>query len=329
MWAAVKAIPRVPRLEAEEFREEYVKPGLPVIVERVACEWPAARLWTLDFLCDQIQSLHHNLPVATWAPPQESLSSFRRSRMPVSEYVANMRRGDFTWHGSNGWKLRVFPALQEHVETPAFIGERVIGRNLWFSGPGAKTPTHYDSGSPYGVNAQVKGSKRFRLVSGEHLMDMYPVPGGNYSHVCNLMKPDFERFPRLRHVTCWEGVLSEGDALFIPANWFHYVEHLGQFNVNVQFWFGHPLLLRPKREVRPIVIRDAIVSWMSPYNFGEPVAHKTLLQRIGVPEAVDSLVLLPLAEHFPSLLTASCGPLLRRIVMRRLALKGNQTGVLN
>jgi len=318
-WKALKQIERIPNLSAEEFEERFLKSEEPVIAEGAVKDWPACRRWTLDFLADQLQSTERNVPVASWAAPFDSLSSFRIKRMPVAQYVANLRSGDSTWYGSNGWKFSIFPALHDDINTPAFLGRyRVSQRNLWFSGAGARFPTHYDSGSPYGLNAQITGAKTFRLVSGAFLSDMYPVPGGNFSHVCNLRTPDFDKFPRLRSVTCWEGTMQEGDVLFLPANWFHYVEHLGEFNVNLQFWFSHPSALRSS--VNPIVVRDAVVSRLSPYGLADQAdpSKKSFLQRLGAPEAFDSLVLLPLVNHFPSLVSRWASPPLRRMVRRKL-----------
>ena len=47
---------------------------------------------------------------------------------------------------------------------------------------------------------------------------------------------DMDRFPLLAEATFTEAVLGPGDALFIPAGWWHYVRSLStSFSVN--YWF--------------------------------------------------------------------------------------------
>lgn len=65
----------------------------------------------------------------------------------------------------------------------------------------------------------------------------------------DFYNPDWSRFPRFRDAL-GEAVVAEldpGDALFIPAMWYHHVEALDRFNVLVNYWWndeprwlGHP-----------------------------------------------------------------------------------------
>ena len=55
----------------------------------------------------------------------------------------------------------------------------------------------------------------------------------------DLAEPDLERFPRfaeaLKHAFVAE--LEPGDAIFIPALWWHGVEASGGFNILVNYWW--------------------------------------------------------------------------------------------
>jgi hypothetical protein len=33
-------------------------------------------------------------------------------------------------------------------------------------------------------------------------------------------------------------ILKEGEMLYIPAQWFHFIEHVDALNLNLTYWFG-------------------------------------------------------------------------------------------
>ena len=55
----------------------------------------------------------------------------------------------------------------------------------------------------------------------------------------SLRHPDFERYPRFREAlaAAHTAELGPGDAVFIPALWWHHVESLEPFNVLVNYWW--------------------------------------------------------------------------------------------
>ena len=52
--------------------------------------------------------------------------------------------------------------------------------------------------------------------------------------------------------------LNEGDILFIPSGWFHFVEHIDDLNINMTYWFKTGLtkkeMIKPKQSLRNIFI---------------------------------------------------------------------------
>ena len=79
----------------------------------------------------------------------------------------------------------------------------------------------------YFVVFKVKGKKRFVLFSPEQFSKLYPYPVGHphdrQSQV-DFNKPDFQKFPKFRLVDALEAILEPGDLLYLPTNWWHYVE---------------------------------------------------------------------------------------------------------
>jgi len=102
----------------------------------------------------------------------------------------------------------------------------------------ALTPCHMDC--VHNVYTQVRGWKRFLLFDPGYNECLYRYPTGHpldRSARVDLERPDFARFPRLHGARAVEAVLGPGDALVIPAGWFHHVQTLTEDSISVASWF--------------------------------------------------------------------------------------------
>ena len=144
-------------------------------------------------------------------------------------------------------------ALLPDVVVPALVpADRLYTVWTWFSGVGVRTWLHYDNNGCHNLNAQLAGRKRCTLFAAELAprLELFPAGGPNPATNCSAIDVDdparrelIEALPR------WEAELEAGDLLFIPANWLHAFEHLGDFNANVNFWWRPPPVLASR--VRP------------------------------------------------------------------------------
>ena len=165
------------------------------------------------------------------------------------------------------------------------IGPTVNRKNLWACMPPKVSETHFDQDDS--VLLQLSGTKRFTLVAPEplHGLTAYPsrlharplrrtAPGiyeaegnGDASPtgddgrtlsqftLLNASQPDTERFPLARFARTTVVDVEEGDALVLPAYWYHRVESEaspGKLNVAVNVWFdaGVGTLARRHRALR-------------------------------------------------------------------------------
>ena len=111
----------------------------------------------------------------------------------------------------------------------------------------ALTPCHYDLlqqlGGPFkGVEqqfrncyVQLRGWKRFLLLDPCYLKHLEPYPQGHPMDRCARL--DLEH----RGPGCVEATLGPGDALILPAGWWHHVQSLTDDSVSISFWFQAPL----------------------------------------------------------------------------------------
>jgi len=111
---------------------------------------------------------------------------------------------------------------------------------LWI-GNAAKVATHNDPTDNIAVVAA--GRRRFTLFPPDAKPNLYmgpddPTPAGTPVSMVHVSVPDFDRYPLFRQALerASTAELRPGDAIFIPANWYHHVEALEPFNLLVNYW---------------------------------------------------------------------------------------------
>lgn len=120
---------------------------------------------------------------------------------------------------------------------------------LWI-GNAAAVATHYDA-SP-NIACVVAGRRRFTLFPPEQLANLYIGPldhtlAGPPVSMVDPEAPDLERYPRF--TAAWDSAqtaeLGPGDAIFMPALWWHHVKATGAINVLVNYWWGEDTAAQP------------------------------------------------------------------------------------
>jgi Cupin-like domain len=273
---SIFCLPRVECISPQEFETNFIQPQMPCIISGLA-KWPALELWDRSYLRDihgdrivrASRSVNHMHPDLSHAPaPPPTI------RLRFADYV------DLVWSGATSAKnlfaigdsipiyseqtaspKEVSPLLND-VELPQFVDRtslRFVG--LWLSARGTASWLHYDANGCHNLNVQVRGRKRVVLCSPDRCDLLYPyarttfdVSFGQFSQV-NVFEPDLDRFPLFAHVVQWTGTLEVGDALFIPAYWYHAFSHNGDVNINVNFWW-----LPERQFVNGVTAREVLLA---------------------------------------------------------------------
>jgi tRNA wybutosine-synthesizing protein 4 len=130
-----------------------------------------------------------------------------------------------------------FPKLAQQFLVPEFAKALVEERGthsscLRFSSPDIQMWTHYDIND--NLLCGLRGRKRLLLYHPEEVKHLYV--DGTSSLVLNVDEPDLVQFPKFAKAVALEGILEEGEVLFIPAMWFHNVRTLTPcYGLNVFF----------------------------------------------------------------------------------------------
>jgi Cupin-like domain len=220
-----------------QFLEEFLVPGRPLVARGALGSWPAAPPWGLAELTrrfgdapvpvfDTLFSLQrvsrfadyiaaHTGAAVTGVPPYlRWFTRYSRERLPWADEAFAEFADEWSmpsWLPDSGY---LFPLTRGPVDAAR---NAFPARGLFVCGTDGRTRLHVDPWASDACLCQVTGSKRFMLFP--------PAEGALLSDataIVDLDHPDERRFPLWRQaVPVIDEVLHPGDAIFIPAGWYH------------------------------------------------------------------------------------------------------------
>jgi len=170
--------------------------------------------------------------------------NFVRNRLPLAQITEQVLRYSQFPHppavaAQSALVAECLPGFAEANPLPAL--EPAVQPRVWL-GNAITTPTHLDEWN--NIGCVVSGRRRFTLFPPAQVVNLYigPLdfaPTGAPMSLVRLHAPDFARFPRFREAlaAAVSAELGPGDAIFIPALWWHHVESLEPFNLLVNYWW--------------------------------------------------------------------------------------------
>jgi Cupin-like domain len=136
--------------------------------------------------------------------------------------------------------------------------------HMFMGGPGNSTHLHFDQDHRNVLMYQVFGHKRYVMFDPAQTRKLAPgvPPSVSYASALYLehfTAPDLEAF--LRYADAWECVLGPGEAVFMPADVWHYVEYLDvTLSVNFRLCRNRYLSFLAEAVPAPSVEMQAIAS---------------------------------------------------------------------
>jgi hypothetical protein len=135
---------------------------------------------------------------------------------------------------------KILPGFAAENSLPVLDGS--VAPTMWF-GNRAIVAAHYDIQD--NIACVVAGERKFTVFPPEQVNNLYVgptlgAPGGVPISMVDLRDPDMQRYPRFAQAldAAQQAVLEPGDAVYIPALWWHAVESMQRFNVLVNYWWG-------------------------------------------------------------------------------------------
>jgi hypothetical protein len=242
--------------------------GRPAILRNLVQSWPATRagLESPGTLITYLKGLYAGLPAPLFEAPagvngrffyNDTLDGFNfESRRASLNEVLDRLEAELEPGGGNANSAQdaakpalyagsvslpiYFPGFTAANKLDGLINGSVI-ESIWIGNRTCIAP-HFDNTE--NIACVVAGRRRFTMFPPEQISNLYPgpldlTPAGQPVSLVDVRNPDLTRFPRYAEAlrAAERAELGPGDAVYIPALWWHNVEALDAFNVLVNYWW--------------------------------------------------------------------------------------------
>jgi hypothetical protein len=249
-------------VDSQTFHEQIVTRYRPAVLRGVIREWPAVRagLESSAAVAGFLAALDSGEPVdAILMPPaargriayNDAMDGFNfaRKRVPLSSVLEQLSRYALF---DDPPSVAVQSALIDSclpgfaAQHPMPLLDAAVAPRIWL-GNRVTVPAHFDES--FNLACVIAGRRRFTLFAPEEVGNLYigPLdfaPTGAAMSLVDLTEPDLAKYPRARDAlaAASTAVLEPGDAIFIPALWWHQVESLDpELNALVNYWWNGTL----------------------------------------------------------------------------------------
>lgn len=288
-----------PAVDAETFTKEVLQEYRPVILRGQVRHWAAVRASAHGdrAMAEYLAGFGGGRPleVMIGAPEiagrffyNDDLSgfNFQRQQVTLGQLLGELLR--FAEQGVADPHALYANAATAPEHLPGWDAANALGlptgnapARLWI-GNATQVATHYDQSN--NVACVVHGRRRFTLFPPDQIANLYIGPldhtmAGPPSSMVDPDAPDLARYPRFEEAMAHAQVaeLERGDAIFIPAIWWHHVRALDRLNVLVNYWWSAEAtaspfgaLIHALMSIRdlPAPEKAAWRSWFDHYVFG-------------------------------------------------------------
>ena len=253
--SAVPAVPVAEKVDRAMFEHD-IRPGnRPVVLKGLVADWPVVRAarTSPEALGAYLKSFDAGRPAKVAICPaseqgryfyNDDMSGMNYRSIPgtvtqvVDRLLADKGGGDSIYVQAIQADQHL-PGMVAALPMPLVDGVRP---RLWI-GNSILTQTHFDES--VNIACHVAGEKTFTLFPPEQVANLYPgpldlTPAGVPVSMVDLDAPDLERFPNFKTAlaAAQAARLEPGDALFIPALWWHHVRTTGPLNLLVNYWWN-------------------------------------------------------------------------------------------
>lgn len=223
----LKPIDRVSTISKRDFMENYVKPQIPVVVERLTEDWPAYDKWHLSYIKeiagDKTVPLYDDRPVRA-----EDGFNEAHAEMKMKEYIDLLEKGPTDYRIFLYNIMKEVPQLREDFKWPT-IGLRLVKQlpMLFFGGENSKVFMHFDIDYSNILHFNFHGEKQCVIFPPSETPYLYKVPHSLISREdIDFDQPDFEKFPALKQAQGYICNLKHGEMLYMPEGYWHYMKYL-------------------------------------------------------------------------------------------------------
>ena len=217
----------------EDFFANYWTENKPVVFKNFTSNWGVLEKWSPDNLALQYGNTLIEVQTNREQNRFYELDSIKhKTKMLFKEYIQLINSvdesNDFYMTANNQvFNTTKFGELLKNISNiPDFLNLPSVNNcwHLWIGPKGTITPLHHDEN--FIIHAQIRGRKKWKLISPLHFSDVYNNLAV-FSKV-DIENIDYEAFPLMRNVNVLEVIVEPGEAIFIPLGWWHGVVALDE-----------------------------------------------------------------------------------------------------
>lgn len=219
-------------IDKETFITKYLHPQKPFVIKGLVKQTPANKKWCMEY----IKSKLGNVEVDVYDNNIKTNTAYTHGdlKMPFSDFIDIISKKEPT-----SYRLFLFdgfkhaPELRKDFPCPSFFSG-ILGNIgfMFFGGQSTKVRMHFDIDMSNVLLTQFEGKKRVRLFSPEYHDLLYKTPLNTFS-IADIDNPDYKKFPALKYVQGYDIMLEQGDSLFMPSGYWHYITYQeGGFGVS-------------------------------------------------------------------------------------------------
>ena len=222
-------VERRKNIDPEELQNEFIKRGIPVVLEGAAAKWNCCKKWSMEYFKDlhgtdeivmvdqsKIENPFDKLTlkevIESIGTEAEKYYRFYPLLVRHPEHIADF---DYSWLRSQRQKTSFAEAFQ------VFIG-----------GAESETPIH--NASAANLFVQVCGEKKWVIYPPSYSTVIEPQPVRNLYRSApykseqpfNPFNPDYSTYPLYEYADAYEAYLKPGDILYNPPYYWHAVKNL-------------------------------------------------------------------------------------------------------
>ncbi|RYY86241.1 MAG: transcriptional regulator [Chitinophagaceae bacterium] len=229
----LQPVPVFDELDPKRFRADYYGPQKPVVLRKLAQQWPAYQKWNWDhfksLVGDHQVALYNNVKSDAYTPINKA-----DDYKTFGEYIDTIRKGPAAWRI---FLFNIFdhaPQLVQDFMWPEHLMKGFVKKYpmLFVGGASSITHMHFDIDLSNIMHTQFAGRKRVLLFPFTEQHKLYRKPFEVLSladfsnYYAEGSKVDYSQFPALKEARGYEVILEHGDTLFMPAGYWHHMEYL-------------------------------------------------------------------------------------------------------
>ena len=254
-------------MKAEEWRdvdpdlfEKTIRPrGRPAILRGLVQSWPAAQAGRTspEALIAYLRTFYAGQPAPLFEGAPEIHGrffynatldgfNFQSRRAPLTDLFDRLLAGvgnasaPALYAGSVSLPI-YFPGFSAANHLRSLLTVTSLLESIWI-GNRTCIAAHFDNTE--NIACVMAGKRRFTMFPPDQISNLYVgpldlTPAGQPVSLVDIRNPDLKRFPRFAAALEVAEVaeLGPGDAVYVPALWWHHVEALDDFNVLVNYWW--------------------------------------------------------------------------------------------